>query len=97
MLLTAKELATALDLHITTIRRAYRKKRIPYERFCKLYFFDLEKVRHAMQRDGLDLLAPRENGTPRATGGASRRRAKAKSPRTVKRGRNFRKSTRRRT
>ena len=55
MLLTAKELATALDVHITTIRRAYRSKRIPYERLCKLYFFDLEKVRTAMRRDGLDL------------------------------------------
>ena len=59
MLLTAKELATALDVHITTIRRAYRSKRIPYERLCKLYFFDLEKVRSAMRRDGLDLTALR--------------------------------------
>lgn len=39
MLLTAKELAKALDVHITTIRRAYRTRRIPYERLCKLYFF----------------------------------------------------------
>jgi hypothetical protein len=63
MLLTAKELATALDVHITTIRRAYRSKRIPYERLCKLYFFDLEKVRSAMRRDRLDLTASREGGT----------------------------------
>jgi len=95
MLLTAKELANALDVHITTIRRAYRSKRIPYERLCKLYFFDLEKVRSAMRRDGLDLIAPRENGTKRATGGASRRRAAKKSPRLVKRGRNFQGSSRR--
>ena len=53
MLLTAKELAKALDVHITTIRRAYRSKRIPYERLCKLYFFDLEKVRVAMSRMAL--------------------------------------------
>lgn len=62
MLLTAKELATALDVHITTIRRAYRSKRIPYERFCKLYFFDLIKVRNAMRQDGLDLTAIVHNG-----------------------------------
>ena len=80
MLLTAKELATALDVHITTIRRAYRSKRIPYERLCKLYVFDLEKVRSAMRRDGLDLTAPRESGAPRATGGGSRRRAGRPAP-----------------
>jgi len=73
MLLTAKELAKALDVHITTIRRAYRTKRIPYECLCKLYFFDLEKVRSAMGRDGLDLIAPRESGTA----GRDRRRQPA--------------------
>lgn len=86
MLLTAKELAKALDVHITTIRRAYRSKRIPYERLCKLYFFDLEKVRTAMLLDGLDLTARRQERTRRASGGASRRRAQQKRPRTVKRG-----------
>jgi len=86
MLLTAKELATALDVHITTIRRAYRSQRIPYERLCKLYFFDLKKVRSAMRRDGLDLTVTRESGT--AT--RDRRRLPAarpaKRPRSVKRG-----------
>ena len=86
MLLTAKELANALDVHITTIRRAYRSKRIPYERLCKLYFFDLEKVRSAMRSDGLDLTLPRENGTKRAIAGRGRRRAQQKRPRSVKRG-----------
>jgi excisionase family DNA binding protein len=42
MLLTAKELAEALDVHIDTVRRAYRKRAIPYERFGKLYLFDLK-------------------------------------------------------
>jgi hypothetical protein len=96
MLLTAKELATALNVHITTIRRAYRKKTIPYEKLCKLYFFDLEKVRHAMREGGLDLVRSQEHALWRATGGDSRRRAPSISPRSVKRGRNFQKSTRRR-
>jgi len=49
MLLTAKELARQLDVHITTIRRAYRSEEIPYERLGKLYFFDLDQVRQAMR------------------------------------------------
>ena len=88
MLLTAKELAEALDVHITTIRRAYRSQRIPYERLYKLYFFDLEKVRSAMRRNGLDVSlsqTPR-TGQQRAIAGGRRRRAATKRPRTVKRG-----------
>ena len=86
MLLTAKELATALDVHITTIRRAYRSKRIPYERLCKLYFFDLKKVRSAMRQDGLDLTAPRESGTAARDRRHEPAARTAKSPRTVRRG-----------
>jgi len=87
MLLTTKELARALDVHITTIRRAYREKTIPYEKFRKLYFFDLEKVRHAMREGGLNQIPHHEPEGHRAHGGESRRRAEAKSPRSVKRGR----------
>ena len=89
MLLTAKELAKALDVHITTIRRAYRTKRIPYERFYKLNFFDLKKVRSAMRREGLDLSVTRGSGTV----SRDRRRQPAARPaeslRSVKRGSNF--------
>ena len=95
MLLTAKELATALDVHITTIRRAYRTKRIPYERLYKLYFFDLEHVRSVMRQEGLALTGSGTERESRATGGASRRRALPDSPRSVKRGRNFQSVSRR--
>ena len=36
---------------------------MPNEHLCKLYFFDLEKARSAMRKDGLDLFAPSESGT----------------------------------
>ncbi len=89
MLLTAKELAKTLDVHITTIRRAYRTKRIPYERSYKLYFFDLKKVRSTMRRDSLDLTAPRESGTAARDRRREPPARPAESPRSVKRGRNF--------
>ena len=84
MLLTAKELAQEFDVHITTIRRAYRMGRIPYERLCKMYLFDLEKVRRAMRLNGLTLVGT-EDGL-RATGGDSGRRAQPTSPRLGKTG-----------
>ena len=84
MLLTAKELAQEFDVHISTVRRAYRTGRIPYERLCQMYLFDLEKVRHAMRLNGFTL-AGTEDGL-RATGGDSGRRAQPTSPRLGKTG-----------
>ena len=84
MLLTGKQLAMKLNVHITTIRRACRNEHIPYERLGKLYFFDLDRVRQAMQRNGADVL--RAGDGLRATGGASRRRAQPTRPRLGKTG-----------
>ena len=95
MLLTAKQLAQALDVHITTIRRAYRTKRIPYERLSKLYFFDLDQVRSVMRQEGLAFSVSGAERERRATAGKSRRRAQPDSPRIVKRGRNFQSVSRR--
>ncbi|MDH4080645.1 MAG: helix-turn-helix domain-containing protein [Nitrospira sp.] len=59
---------------------------------------DLDQVRQAIQRNGhgsLGIVDAKEGATPRATGGASRRRDGVPSPRLVKRGRKFQPSTRR--
>ena len=84
MLLTGKQLAMKLNVHITTIRRACRNEDIPYERLGKLYFFDFDRVRQAMQRNGGDVLKGGDG--LRATGGESRRRAQRTSPRLGKTG-----------
>jgi len=95
--LTVSELAAALKLSVVSVRRAYWKGHIPVVRIGRMVRFDLEQVRQAIQQNGhgypstvVKLKAAEE----RATGGASRRRA-AKSPRSVKRGRNFQQSSRR--
>ncbi len=92
MLLTTKELADTFAVHPSTIRRAYRTGRIPYERFCKMYFFDLEKVREAMRLNGLTELGLA--GGLRTTGGVSRRRAQPTSPRLGKTGASIAKKAR---
>ena len=84
MLLTGKQLAMKLNVHITTIRRACRNDHIPYERLGKLYFFDFALVRQAMQRHGADVLSAGDG--LRATDGDSRRRAQPTRPRLGKTG-----------
>ena len=90
--LTVSELAAALKVSVVSVRRAYWKGLLPVIRFGRMVRFDLDQVRAAIQRNGygqretVDLL---EGATPRATGGASRRRDGPPSPRIVKRGRKF--------
>ena len=93
--LTTRELASLLNVSIKTIRRAYRNGEIPIVRFRRMIRFDLDQIRKVVKQDEV---RPSLRFIPvskqRAIAGASRRRA-AKSPRTVKRGRNFQDSSRR--
>jgi hypothetical protein len=87
-LFTVKELAAELRMSPRSIQRAYRKEEIPVQWLGRMVRFDLAKVRRAMERNGRSRMR-RLNGTSTqlgATGGASRRRAQQKSPRTVIRG-----------
>ena len=88
--LTVKELAAELRMSPKSIQRAYRKEEIPVQWLGRMARFDLAEVRRAMKRNGRSRMR-RLNGisTPQgATAGQGRRRA-PKSPRSVKRGRNF--------
>ena len=96
-LLTVKELAAELRMSPKSIQRAYRKEEIPVQWLGRMARFDLTEVRRAMKRNGRSRMRLL-NGTSTlkgATGGGSRRRAAKKSPRLVKRGRNFQGSSRR--
>ena len=96
-LLTVKELAAELRMSPKSIQRAYRKEEIPVQWLGRMARFNLAKVQRAMERNGRSRMR-RLNGTLTQQGaiaGASRRRAAKKSPRTVKRGRNFQGSSRR--
>jgi len=89
-LLTVKELAAELRMSPKSIQRAYRKEEIPVQWLGRMARFNLAKVQRAMERNGRSRMR-RLNGTSTAQGaiaGQGRRRA-PKSPRSVKRGRNF--------
>ena len=94
--LTTQELAVALKVSVKTIRRAYLNGEIPVERIFRMVRFDIGNVKEAMRRNGQENLGTHVDkiAAQRATGGASRRRG-AKSPRSVKRGRNFQDAPRR--
>ena len=94
--LTVKELAAELRMSPKSIQRAYRREEIPVEWLGRMARFNLAQVRRAMKRNGQSRMRRLngKSGSAGAIAGASRRRA-PKSPRSVKRGRNFQGSTRR--
>ena len=96
-LLTVKELAAELRMSPKSIQRAYRKEEIPVQWLGRMARFNLAKVQRAMERNGRSRMRRlNSRSTPQgAIAGASRRRAAKKSPRSVKRGRNFQGSSRR--
>jgi hypothetical protein len=95
-LLTVKELAAELRMSPKSIQRAYRKEEIPVQWLGRMARFNLAKVQRAMERNGRSRMRRLngKSGSASANAGASRRRAR-KSPRLVKRGRNFQGSSRR--
>ena len=91
--MSVKELAQEFGLSVDSVYRAYRKGDIPGHQMARTIRFNLDEVRHATRKRAK---AMPSHCTKGATGGDSRRRAQVISPRSVKRGRNFQKSTRRR-
>ena len=90
-LLTVKELAAELRMSVKSIQRAYREGDIPVQWLRRMARFNLAQVQRAMARNGTKPHAPsQEYGvTAGRDRGRSRRCAPHKSPRSVKRGRNF--------
>jgi excisionase family DNA binding protein len=92
--MSVKELADEFGLSVDSVYRAYRKGDIPGHQMARMIRFDLEEVRHATRKRAEAM--PNSQCRKKATAGESRRRRRTMSPRSVKRGRNFQKSTRRR-
>ena len=89
-----KPLAEEYGVSADSVYRAYRNGDIPGHQIARLIRFDLDEVRQATKKRARAM--PNSHCTKGAIGGDSRRRAQTISPRSVKRGRNFQKSTRRR-
>jgi excisionase family DNA binding protein len=92
---TVKQLAEQFGVNQETVYRAYRTGKIPGSQMGRNIRFDLDEV-HRVMRERAEAM-PNSECARRAIDGDSRRRARTISPRSVKRGRNFQKSTRRRT
>jgi excisionase family DNA binding protein len=92
--MSVKELAQEFGLSVDSVYRAYRKGDIPGHQMARTIRFNLDEVRHATRTRAKAM--PNSRCRKGAIGGDSRRRARTISPRSVKRGRNFQKSTRRR-
>ena len=90
---SVKELAQELGVSLDSVYRAYRSGELPGSQIARTIRFDLDQVRLAMEQRAKAM--PNSQCTKGATAGKSRRRAPKTSPRSVKRGRNFQKSTRR--
>lgn len=72
-LLSGKELASELGVHIFTVWRAFQHGEIPGERIGRITRFDLERVREAM----------RQRATPRQSAGPGSARIGDSQPRGV--------------
>jgi excisionase family DNA binding protein len=83
---TAKQLAELFGVNQETVYRAYRTGKIPGSQMGWNIRFDLDEV-HRVMRQRAEAMPNSECAKQRATGGESRRRAKQKSPRPVRRGR----------
>ena len=92
--MSVKQLAEEYGVSADSVYRAYRNGDIPGHQMARIIRFNLDEVRQATKKRAKAM--QNSHCTKRATGGDSRRRARTISPRSVKRGRNFQKSTRRR-
>jgi len=86
---TAKQLADLFGVNQETVYRAYRTGKLPGSQMGWNIRFDLDEV-HRVMRERAEAM-PNSECARRAAAGRARRRAKAKSPRSVKRGRSSRK------
>ena len=95
--LTVKELAAIFKVSEKSIRRAYRKGEIPFERFCRCVRFDLERAKEALKYASRGQTRPTtlSLGRRSATGGDRRRRAQRPSPRLGKTGASIARTPRR--
>ena len=92
--MSVKQLAEEYGVSADSVYRAYRNGDIPGHQMARIIRFNLDEVRQATKKRAKAM--PNRRCQRGAIDGDSRRRAKPSSPRSVKRGRNFQKSTRRR-